>query len=186
MKTIRYILLMIVVAMTAAGCETMPTRPFIPNKDLPNNGTQTIPDDEGGSGGAANWQPSQTGISVCRLNPSDKEATGYFYSNGREIGIKVEIITDVATVTTHKYCPVDIHCYEVPQDGMIPDNINTFLGTHNVLIGRSDEGKIVPIRLYQRNSPPYKKFTIKFKLRQPTDGAVTSPVQLIVYQQGSW
>lgn len=186
MKSIRYILLMTVVALTFAGCETAPTRPFIPNKDNPNNGFQSKPDDEGPNGGATHWEASPTGTIVCNLNPSDKEATGYFYSNGREIGIKVEIITDVATVTTHKYCPVEIHGYEVPQDGFITDNINTFLGTHNVLIGRSNEGKIVTVRLNQRNNPPYKKFTIKFKLMQPTDGAVTSPVRLIAFQQGSW
>lgn len=185
MKTIRYILLMIVVAMTVAGCETAPTRPFKPNKDLPNHGTQTKPDDDG-PGGSATWQPSPTGTSICSLGPYDKEATGKFYTNGREIGIKVECITDGATVAMHEYCPVEIHGYEVPQDGVIPDNVNTFLGTYNVLVCRPNEGKVVTVGLHQRTSPPYKKFTIEFKMRQPTDGVVTVPVQLIAMQQGSW
>jgi len=187
MKTIRYILLMIVVAMTVAGCETAPTRPFKPNKDLPNHGTQTKPDDDVPGGGAAYWQPSPSVTSICSLGPYDKEATGQFYTNGREIGIKVECITDGATVAMHEYCPVEIHCYEVTQDGFIPDNVNTFLGTYNVLVCRPSEGKIETVSLnYQNISPPYKKFTIKFKLLQPTDGVVTVPVQLIAMQQGSW
>ncbi len=186
MRPIRYILLMTMVAMTIAGCETAPTRPFIPNKDLPNHGFQSKPDDDTPGGGTSHWEVSQTGITVCRLNPSDKEATGHFNTSGREIGIKVESITDVATVTMHEYCPVEIHCLKEQHDGLILDNENTFLGTFNVLVCRPNKGKVVTIRLPQKINPPYINFTLKFKMRQPIDGVVTTPVQLIALQSGSW